>query len=105
MGLKKREGEKRELDEMCFHAMDSDGDGMISLDEFENNMPTSLRIKLDEVIGGGWVFDEEKCGYKPHTMIIIIALTSTSHAHPAADEACAGPETHPQAHSHHRCHQ
>jgi len=56
MGLKKRTGGKYELDEMMFKSFDENGDGKVSLEEFENNMPDALREKLDEIVEGGWEF-------------------------------------------------
>lgn len=60
LGLKKRDGSKYELDQMTFKAMDINGDGKVSLEEFENSMPEPLRETLNEVITSGWKFDEEK---------------------------------------------
>ena len=60
MGLKKRDGLQFELDEFTFKSMDANGDGKISLEEFQNNMPLPLREKLNEAVAGGWQFDEEK---------------------------------------------
>jgi len=60
MGFKKRDGTKYEVDKMTFDSFDANKDGVISLEEFEKNMPEALRAKLNEVIAGGWEFDEEK---------------------------------------------
>jgi hypothetical protein len=60
MGLKKRDGAKYDLDIMTFKAIDSNGDGKISLQEFETNMPQPLRDALDEAYANGWEFDPEK---------------------------------------------
>ena len=57
IGLKKRDGGKYELDKMMYKAFDANGDGKVSLEEFEVNMPDSLREKLDEFVNGGWEFD------------------------------------------------
>ena len=55
--------------------MDSNGDGKVSLQEFEDNMPDALREKLDEIIASGWKFDP--------------ALWDASVARHAADAPCA----------------
>ena len=39
---------------------DANGDGKISLEEFEKNMPVPLRKTLDEVLANGWTFDDDK---------------------------------------------
>ena len=46
LGLKRRDGAKFELDQMTFQAMDVSGDGMLSLDEFEQNM-RNFQTQLD----------------------------------------------------------
>ena len=60
LGLKRRDGAKFELDKMTFKAMDENGDGMLSLEEFEENMPLPLREALNKALAGGWAFDEER---------------------------------------------
>jgi len=57
MGLKKRSGGKYELDQMMFQAFDENGDGKVSLEEFEHNMPDALREILDHIVESGWEFN------------------------------------------------
>ena len=52
--------DQEESDAPRIQATLRDGDGKISLEEFEKNMPMPLREKLDEALAGGWQFDEEK---------------------------------------------
>lgn len=57
IGLPRRQGAKADQDAATFAAMDTDGNGMIDLVEFENNLPHDVREKLEEKLDGGWEFD------------------------------------------------
>ena len=57
LGLKKRSGEKMEMDEAMFKQFDTSGDGNVSLEEFESNVPPAVRAKIIEKLEGGWKFD------------------------------------------------
>lgn len=60
IGLPNREGEKLEMDRKMFQMMDTDGSGMVSLDEFEENLPDDVRAKIVEKLEAGWVFEPAK---------------------------------------------
>lgn len=57
VGMSKREGPKAELDAETFRAMDTNGDGVVDLDEWSNNLRPDLRMLLLEKIDEGWTFD------------------------------------------------
>ena len=40
--------------------MDKNGDGKLSIEEFDAYLPLALRAKLEEKLAAGWKFDEEK---------------------------------------------
>jgi hypothetical protein len=40
-------------------ATDSNGDGVVSLEEFERNLHPKTRKKIEEKLDGGWKFDEK----------------------------------------------
>ena len=60
IGLKKRDGEKLEMDRKMFAMLDTDGSGMVDLDEFEANLPDEVRAKIVEKLEAGWTFDPSK---------------------------------------------
>eukprot|EP00964_Phaeocystis_antarctica_P107099 scaffold71866_cov54-Phaeocystis_antarctica.AAC.1 len=60
IGLKKRDGEKFELDQATFDAFDTNKDGKVSLAEFEENLHAKTREALEKQLGAGWVFDKAK---------------------------------------------
>ena len=43
-----------------FNTLDTDGSGMVSLDEFEENLPDDVRAKIVEKLEAGWVFEPAK---------------------------------------------
>merc|ERR1719327_2403799 len=57
MGLQKRSGEKIEVDEAMFKSFDTNGDGKVSLEEFEVNLFDKTRAKIEEKLNAGWTFD------------------------------------------------
>merc|ERR1740138_483472 len=57
MGLKRRSGEKLEVDEQMFKSFDTNGDGKVSLEEFEANLKPHTRAKIEEKIASGWKFE------------------------------------------------
>merc|ERR1719487_708650 len=59
IGLKKRDGSKIEVDEEMFKSFDTNGDGKVSLEEFEANLKPKTRAKIEEKLAGGWVFDRD----------------------------------------------
>merc|ERR1719160_2325190 len=59
IGLKKRDGSKIEVDEEMFKSFDTNGDGKVSLEEFEANLKPKTRAKIEEKLALGWVFDKE----------------------------------------------
>ena len=59
LGLKKRSGDKLEMDEAMFKTFDTNGDGVVSLQEFEANCPPAVRALIIEKLEGGWKFDPE----------------------------------------------
>ena len=59
MGLQKRSGEKLEVDDAMFKSFDTNGDGKVSLAEFEANLFAKTRAKIEEKIASGWKFEPE----------------------------------------------
>ena len=59
IGLKKRDGSKIEVDEEMFKSFDTNGDGKVSLAEFEANLFDKTRKKIEAKIAEGWKFDPE----------------------------------------------
>ena len=57
MGLQKRSGEKLEVDEAMFKSFDTNGDGKVSLEEFQANLFDKTRAKIEEKLNAGWTFD------------------------------------------------
>ena len=53
-------GKQMALNEFTFKAMDANGDGKLSVEEFDANLPLALRAKLEAKLDAGWKFDEEK---------------------------------------------
>ena len=60
IGLEKRTGDKANLDEFTFKQIDKNGDGKLTIEEFDAYLPLALRAKLEEKLAAGWKFDEEK---------------------------------------------
>ena len=59
IGLEKRKGEKYELDAKTFKSFDTNGDGKVSLAEFNANLHPKTRKVLESKLNAGWVFDEK----------------------------------------------
>jgi Ca2+-binding EF-hand superfamily protein len=60
MGLPKRDGAKMDMDHAMFKSFDTNGDGLISMDELDANLKPKTRRKVEMLLEGGWVFDKEK---------------------------------------------
>jgi len=57
IGLEKRKGEKFELDQKTFDSFDTNKDGKVSLQEFEENLHAKTRAAIVAKLNDGWVFD------------------------------------------------
>jgi len=60
LGLEKRSGGKVEIDEAMFSSFDTNGDGVVSLKEFEDNLHEKTRQKIVDKLDSGWTFDPAK---------------------------------------------
>ena len=60
IGLEKRTGVKFELDQKTFNAFDTNKDGKVSLEEFEENIHPKTRAAIEAQLVAGWVFDADK---------------------------------------------
>jgi calcium-binding protein CML len=60
LGLKKRSGAKMVVDQATFDSFDTNGDGKVSLPEFEENLLPKTRAKIEEKLNMGWKFDHAK---------------------------------------------
>jgi len=60
MGLPKRDGEKMEMDKKMFDSFDSNGDGFVTLVEFQENILPKTRKKIEMKLEEGWTFDKIK---------------------------------------------
>merc|ERR1712028_211829 len=59
MGLPKRDGTKMDMDHAMFKSFDTNGDGLISMEELDANLKPKTRRKVELLLEGGWVFDKE----------------------------------------------
>ena len=60
LGLKKRSGEKMQIDQAMFNAFDSNGDGVVTLAELEANLFIGTRQKIEDKLDEGWRFDKKR---------------------------------------------
>ena len=60
LGLTKRTGEKMEIDKAMFDSFDTNGDGFVSLVEFQEGLLPKTRKKIVDKLEAGWKFDKEK---------------------------------------------
>ena len=60
LGLEKRTGEKMEIDKAMFDSFDTNGDGFVSLVEFQEGLLPKTRKKIVDKLEAGWKFDKEK---------------------------------------------
>ena len=60
MGLPKRDGTKMDMDHAMFKSFDTNGDGFVSMDEFDANLKPKTRKKIEQILEAGWTFDKEK---------------------------------------------
>merc|ERR1711865_84660 len=58
MGLPKRDGSKMDMDHAMFKSFDTNGDGLISMEELDANLKPKTRRKVEMLLEGGWVFDK-----------------------------------------------
>merc|ERR1719424_1666141 len=58
MGLPKRDGSKMEMDKAMFKSFDTNGDGLVSMDELDENLKPKTRKKIEMLLEGGWTFDK-----------------------------------------------
>jgi len=59
LGLGKRDGTKMDMDKAMFKSFDTNGDGFVSLEEFQENLKPKTRKKIEQKLEGGWKFDAE----------------------------------------------
>jgi Ca2+-binding EF-hand superfamily protein len=59
LGLPKRDGKQMEMDHAMFKAFDTNGDGYVSMEEFDANLKPKTRRKIELKLEGGWKFDKE----------------------------------------------
>lgn len=60
LGMKKRSGEKLEMDQTMFNGFDRNKDGLVTIEEFEAGLPDEVRAKIEEKLDGGWRFDPKR---------------------------------------------
>jgi Ca2+-binding EF-hand superfamily protein len=60
LGLKKRSGEKADIDEAMFKSFDKNGDGVVSLAELDAGLKPKTRAVIEEKLNNGWVFDKKR---------------------------------------------
>ena len=59
IGLKRRSGKKAIMDERMFRSFDTDGDGKISPQEFEDNLLPDTRAAIEACLNKGFQFDPD----------------------------------------------
>ena len=57
--LPKRDGAKMDMDKEMFKSFDINGDGYVTLEEFQQNLKPKTRKKIEQKLEGGWTFDKE----------------------------------------------
>merc|ERR1719272_1724076 len=60
IGMPKRDGTKMDMDHATFKSFDTNGDGVISMEELDKGLKPKTRRKIELLLEGGWVFDKEK---------------------------------------------
>ena len=58
LGLPKRDGSKMDMDKAMFKSFDTNGDGLVSMDELDANLYPKTRRKIEMKLEGGWKFDK-----------------------------------------------
>merc|ERR1740130_2312333 len=58
--MPKRDGTKMDMDHATFKSFDTNGDGVISMEELDKGLKPKTRRKIELLLEGGWVFDKEK---------------------------------------------
>jgi calcium-binding protein CML len=58
LGLPKRDGTKMEMDKEMFKSFDTNGDGYVSMEEFDKNLKPKTRRKIENILEAGWTFDK-----------------------------------------------
>jgi len=58
--LPKRDGkDKMDMDKAMFKSFDTNGDGYVTLEEFQANLKPKTRKKIEQKLEAGWTFDKE----------------------------------------------
>merc|ERR1711865_816772 len=58
IGMPKRDGTKMDMDHATFKSFDTNGDGVISMEEFDKGLKPKTRRKIELLLEGGWKFDK-----------------------------------------------
>ena len=58
IGMPKRDGTKMEMDHATFKSFDTNGDGVISMEELDKGLKPKTRRKIEVLLEAGWTFDK-----------------------------------------------
>jgi len=59
LGLPKRDGSKMDMDKAMFKSFDTNGDGLVSMEELDAGLKPKTRRKIEQKLEEGWKFDKE----------------------------------------------